>query len=133
MAAPGVSSAAVVAAGGEQNEVVRQLLQEVLRQLPAPNELRALDHASYAMLDLVQRKRLRDPEDAMEDAESAVAIHRVLRKLRRLRNLVEGAVAGECPMKQSERPTAGWPKCKEISRKSHVVSILPIRNDLVFL
>ena len=62
MDAPGVASAAVVAAGSEQNEVVRQLLQEVLRQLPAPNELRALDHASYAMLELVQRKRLRDPE-----------------------------------------------------------------------
>ena len=121
MAAPRVAStadsAAVVAAGSEQNEVVRQLLQEVLRQLPAPNELRALDHASYAMLDLVQRKRLRDPEDAMEDAESAVAIHRVLRKLRRLRNLVEGAVAGECPicMKSFAEQARATPACHHVS------------------
>ena len=78
--------------------MARQLLQEVLRQLPAQNELRALDHASYALLDLVQRKHIKGPEDAMDDAASAVAIQRVLRKLRRLRNLVQGAVDGEFPI-----------------------------------
>lgn len=92
------NAAAARTTSDEQSDDTRRLLVDLMPQLPTPSEMRALDHASYALLELVQRKRMRDPEDAMDDCECAAIIRRVLRKLRRLENLMQGAMDGECPI-----------------------------------